>query len=772
MNYNLPVILLKSLVLLPYQEVRIELNNDISKKTIGVSTKYHDNEIIVVCPLDQFEEHPDQSDLPNIGVIGKIKTRIELPNGNLRIVIRGLERVDIVKYVNYSNEVDVLEALYAKIELVKYDEIAKNAILRKLFLLLEEFIEISHTVSNSILSSLKGLTDLEKVTDIITAFLPFSIDKKLGYMNEVNALKRAQSLIEDLNIEIEVIKLDQEMDDNLRVKFQEQEKQIILKEKIKMLNQELGNSLTKEEAIISLYEKLEILDIDPKTRLKILEEIKKYEMMSDNNPEMSITRNYIDIMLSLPWKKSSKDQKDIVKIKSVLDKNHYGLDNVKNTIIEYIVAKSINSNINSPIICLVGPPGVGKTTLAISVSEALNKEYYKISVGGLNDSAELNGHRRTYLGAMPGKIIQGISKCNTNNPLFLIDEVDKMVKDFKGDPASSLLDILDINLNKTFTDNYLEEPFDLSKVIFILTANNEADIPIHLRDRLDIVYLNSYTQLEKKDIAKKYLIPEILENHSVIKCIKFSEKAIENIIKNHTNEAGLRSLYRNITTIVRKIIVNNYSNLDKLKTTVKASDLNMYLGPNLLNEQELYKPVIGSVNSLASTDIGGIVCIIEGIKYPGKNNIKFTGSIGKIMEESASVANGYLLSNYQKYDLDYEKIIKSDIYLHANEGGTKKEGPSAGLAITTSMLSLYKDLIIPNNIGLTGEITLSGNILKVGGIKEKIIGSFNNGIDVFIIPALNKNDLDDIPQNVLEKVEIHLVSNYEEVYKILLNKTN
>lgn len=765
MKYNLPVILLKSLVLLPYQEVRLELNNEISKKTIAVSSKYHDNEILVVCPLDQFEEHPEVSDLPKIGVVGKIKTKIELPNGNLRIVIRGLERVDIVKYVNYSNEIDVLESLYIKIELVKYDPIPETAILRKLFSLLEEYINSNHTISNSILSSIKGLTDLDKITDIITAFLPFPVTKKLTYMNEVNAIKRAQSLIDDLNVEIEVIKLDEEIDNNLKEQFAEQERQIILKEKIKLLSQELGHNTTKNEEVIKLYEKVDNLKLEEKTKNKLYDEIKRYEITSESSPEMSVLQNYLEWVLSLPWNKTSNDNKKIDKIRKILNKNHYGLDKVKDSIIEYVIAKSINPDLNAPIICLVGPPGVGKTSLGMSIAEALNRQFYKISVGGLNDSSELIGHRRTYLGAMPGKIIQGIKKCGTKNPVFLIDEVDKMVKDFKGDPASSLLDILDQNNNKNFVDNYIEEPFDLSKILFILTANNEEDIPLHLRDRLEIIHLNSYTIYDKKNIVKKHLLPIALNDHKVFNQITFSDDAIEQIISHYTLEAGLRDLNRKLVTIIRKIIVKNYGKLKTFKIKITDSDIDKYLGPYQYNIDDLKISNVGSVNTLAYTNVGGLVITIEGQLIKGEEELILTGFIGDIMKESALVAFNYVKHNFKTFKIDWETIINNKVHLHALESAVKKDGPSGGLALTTALISLYKANKVSQYVAMTGEITLSGNILKIGGLKEKIIGAYNQGITKVFIPKANKIDLEDIPKEVTAKLEIILVDNYMDLYK-------
>lgn len=765
MKYNLPVILLKSLVLLPYQEVRLELNNEISKKTIAVAAKYHDNELLVVCPLDQYEEHPEVNDLPVIGVIGKIKTKIELPNGNLRIVIRGSERVDIIKYVNYSNEIDVLEALYMEIELVKYDPIVETAILRKLFTLLEEYINSDHTVSNSILSSLKGLTDLDKITDIITAFMPFPIIKKLAYMDEVNAIKRAQLLIDDLNIEIEVIKLDEEIESKLKEQFAAQEKEIIIKEKIKILNQELGNSTTKEEKVNDYYCLVDKYKLSNRTKTKLYGEIKKFEATSDSSPEMGVVQNYLEWVLSLPWNKYSTDNKNIEQIKNVLNKNHYGLEQVKSTIIEYIIAKTINPKLNAPIICLVGPPGVGKTSLGMSIAEALNRRFYKISVGGLNDSSELIGHRRTYLGAMPGKIIQGIKKCETSNPVFLIDEVDKMVKDYKGDPASSLLDILDVNNNKYFVDNYIEEPFDLSKVMFILTANSDDDIPLHLKDRLEIIYLNSYPIYDKKNIAKKHLLPQILLDHKVNKQITISEQAIEEIIKNYTFESGLRELNRKLIKIVRKVIVNNYNKIKTFNYNIKVSDIIKYLGAPQFEPSKLLKAKVGSVNAIAYTQIGGLVLTIEGQIIPGEEELILTGSIGKIMNESAIVALDYIKHNYKLFSIDWDKIVSNKIHLHALESSTQKDGSSAGMAIASSIISLYLDKMIINDIAMTGEITLSGQILKVGGIKEKIIGAYNQGIKKVFIPLANKNDLTEISSQITAKIEIVLISDYYDLFK-------
>lgn len=771
MKNNLPVILLKGLIILPYQEVRLELNNDISLRVIDIASLKHLNHILVVCPKNQMEENPEVSDLPKVGVIGKIKTKIELPNGNFRVVIAGLERVKVDEYYNYHGELDILGATVTKIELPKFKEIEEQAKTKMLLSVLTKYINSSPSLSNSILSSIKDIHNLEKLTDMITAFVPLSFEKKLAYMAELNPLKRAERLITDINIELEIIALDKKIENELRKGLDASQKEFILKEKIKEIKKELGEEDYKENEVALFKDLLNKLGVSESTQFKLASEIKKYELSSANNPETAIIRNYLETVLNLPWQTYSSDEANLTKIASSLDNTHFGLDKVKERIIEYIAVKKRNKDLISPIICLVGPPGVGKTTLAISIAKALNKAFYKISVGGLNDSNELTGHRRTYLGASLGKIMQGINKCHTKNPLILIDEVDKMVKDFKGDPASTLLDILDINQNKMFVDNYVEEPFDLSHVLFILTANNEEAIPLELRDRLEIINLNSYTELEKVDIAKNYLLPIIYKDHLVTnKEIIISKEIMLKIINDYTKEAGVRELDRCLRTIIRKIVTENEQTKKSIKVILTANNIAKYLGIAKYSNEQYKIKKYGVVNSLACTSFGGLIMPIECVLYPGKGNIKYTGQLGEVIKESVEVALSYLKVNANTLGLDLKVFKEQDLHLHALEAAIPKDGPSAGIAITTALLSLLLKKTVPNNIALTGEISLSGSILKVGGIKEKAIGAYNDGINIIYLPHANKNDLEEIPNLIKEKITFKLVKDYEEVFKDLFNK--
>jgi len=768
MKNKLPVMLLKGLVMLPTQEVRVELNNDISKKIVSLAANVHNNQILIVCPRDHLEENPDVSDLPAVGVVGKIKSKMELPNGNLRIVIVGLERVAVLEYVNNYQDETILEAIINQIALPKFEPIEEAAITNKLMESLHKYINSSPYISNSVLNVLDGVSEIYKITDMITLFIPFSIDKKLMYMEEINALKRAEQLIIDLAIETQMLELDLKIDENLRMELDNSQREFILKEKIRQIKKELGEENTKDEEVLEFKELLESLNLNEKTKNKILNEIKKYELTGPMHPESSITRNYLDWILNLPWNKRTEDSSDLKQIKKRLDKTHYGLDEVKSRILEYIAVKIRNPDLKSPIICLAGPPGVGKTSLGKTIANALGKEFYKISVGGLNDSSELLGHRRTYLGSNPGKIIQALKKCDSKNPVILIDEVDKMVKDFKGDPASALLDILDPEQNQIFIDNYIEEPFDLSEVLFVLTANALETIPPALKDRLEVIKLSSYTDFEKLDIAKKYILPNIFKNHLLnAKEIKFSDTILKTIIMKYTKEAGVRELERQLTKIVRKIITNLEDSSEKLNITLEPKDLKKYLGEPkfVLNEKvKVVKP--GLVNAMAYTPLGGFIMPLEACIYEGKGNITFTGLPGDIMSESSKVAISYIRSNKDFLLSDYYFNTK-DIHLHALEGAVPKDGPSAGVAITTSILSLINGKCIDSRVSMTGEITLRGEILKIGGLKEKVIGAYNEGIKKVYLPKSNESDLSDIPDKIKKTMEFTFVSNYEEIYKEL-----
>lgn len=771
MNQVLPIMLLKGLVLLPNQEVRLELNNNISSKVITLANKHHRGYLLVVCPKDQYEESPEVSDLPLVGVIGKIKSKIELPNGSLRVVITGIKRVKIQKYLNQAEDDDILEANYTELIFPKFDQIEESALKRKLFDILDKYIKSSPYISNSVLSAVEGVEDLNKLTDIIASFVPFSVEKKLAYMEEINAIYRANNLIYDLNIELQIVELDHKIDESLKDQFETNQKEFILREKITQIKKELGEENGKDELIYDYLAKLNTLSLSEKTHKKLLNEIKKFEYTNESNPELSIIRNYLDLVLNLPWDKQTEDETDLVEIKKHLDATHYGLEKIKERIIEYIAVKLRNPSINSPILCFVGPPGVGKTSLSMGIAQSIKKDFYKISVGGLNDSAELNGHRRTYIGSSPGKIIQAINKCESNNPLILIDEVDKMVKDYKGDPASVLLDILDSEQNKIFIDNYVEEPFDLSKVLFILTANDINAIPEVLKDRLEIIELSSYTEFEKIDIAKKHLLPKIFADHVVNnKELKISDEVILTIIRKYTKEAGVRELERKLATIVRKLITKTMVTKERFKKTIIQKDLQGLLGNEKYDaEIIIFTHLPGLVNGLAYTPLGGLVMPIESSVYPGKGEIEVTGMLGQVMNESIKVAISYLRTNRDYFKINDYYFDQQHLHLHFLEASIPKDGPSAGCAIVTSLLSLLLNKKVDQTLAMTGEITLRGDIIKIGGLKEKIIGGYNEKIRTFIIPEENQNDLEDIPSIIMEDIKIIFVKNYKEIFNYVFN---
>lgn len=747
--FNVPVIILKNLVILPKQEIKLELNNLISEKTIKEATLNYKGEVLVIAPIDAKEEEPSVDDLPKVGVIAHIRSKLAVDKG-IQVKLQGIKRVAVTRY--YSNNDDVLfsEAMY--IDLPPLIEEEGNAILRKLIDTLKKYIEATDSASNDILAYLMNNKDLNRVTDIIASYLPFGVAKKLEYMQNINPIKRAKALIKDMNEEIKVSELDQELDEKVDAILVNDQRKFVLKEKIKVIKKELGETTLQEEETLRFREILEKLRIDKKIKEKIGSEITKYEFMNESSPEISVLRNYIEYVLNLPWTKSTKENANFNNVLKVLNESHYGLENIKTRITEYVAVKNINKNIASPIICLVGPPGVGKTSIALSIAKALNRKFYKISVGGLNDSTELIGSRRTYLAASPGKIIQGISKSGSNNPVILIDEVDKMVKDYKGDPASTLLEILDPVQNKYFVDNYVEEPFDLSNVLFILTANYLGDIPSALIDRVEVIELNSYTIFEKKDIAKKYLLPRIYAEHIIIdQKIHISDELLYFIINSYTKEAGVRELERVLSSLIRKMAINNIK-------TINQDKVIKLLGNPKYRVELVKENTPGVVNSLAYTNLGGLVTKTEVLEYKGNGNVLITGSVGKIMEESIKVIISFVKSHY-KYNLN-----NVDLHFHFLDAATKKDGPSAGLSIVVALLSLLEKKVIPEDVAFTGELTLNGSILKIGGLKEKLIGAYNENIKTVYIPVSNMGDLEDVPKEVRENLEIVAIEHFEELY--------
>jgi ATP-dependent Lon protease len=755
---NLPVLLLKELILLPFNEIRIEISKGEDKKVLNISEQNHENYILCVNVPDFVEEKPSIRHLPKIAILAKIKSKIELPNGLVRLVLIGIDRVEVLNYVEDNDN-----NLYSYVVSTKeydFDEMEATALKRILLKDLNEYIEISPYISNNVLGRINGINNIGRLSDIIAFELPIDYHDKLKYIEMTNPMNRLKLTIEDLHKEIETVKIEDEIETTLKSKIDIEQRNYILREKIRLIKEELEEDNLKENDIKEIKQKLLSLQAPEKIKERIQKEIEKYEMLSDNSPEVGIIRNYIECLMSLPWEISTEDNKDISKIKNVLDNSHYGLNEIKERIIEYIATKDICDKDQS-IICFVGPPGVGKTTMAKSIANALNKNFVKISVGGLDDVSEIIGHRKTYIGSYPGKIIQGLKKVKSNNPVFLIDEIDKMNSNNKSNPIASLLDILDKEQNNRFVDNYIEEEFDLSKVMFILTANDLSSIPTEIKDRLEIIELNSYTIEEKESIAEEYIIPSLNKEYNLN--LTFSDKVIKEIIIYYTKEAGIRELNRCITNIYRKHITYSYDGNE-------IEDIKKYLGNykyKYLYNNKCAKP--GIVNTLAYTPYGGLVLKTTSVYYKGNGNIEITGQIGNVMKESTTIALSYIKENSEIFNIDYS-LFTNNFHIHFEEGSIPKDGPSAGVSIVTSLISTLKKMTIPNTVSMTGEITLRGKILPVGGLKEKLITATISNIKTVYVPLDNKEEVMEIDKSITSKLKIKYVDDYMEIYNDLFQE--
>lgn len=768
---NLPALILKGIILLPNNDLKIDLEKNVVKEILDEAEFFHDNKILVVNEINNLEEKINLNNLPKIGVVAKITHKIEIPNNKIRFEISGIKRVKIKEYLNIDNN---LETIVEDINEILEEKNEETVYVEKLKRELNEYIKEIPYASNSILNPIKEINNLGILTDIIAPYITIDITKLNNYLNELNIKKRFINLLQDISDEINNFQIDEEIEKEIQREIDKNQKEYILREKIKVIKKELGEESLKEEEIEKLYEKVENLKAKEEVKNKIKSEIKRYEMLQIASPEVDIIRNYIDTLLKLPWDNYTIDNDDLIDVRAKLDKTHSGLDEVKVRIIEYLAVKQMTNSLKGPIICLVGPPGVGKTTLASSIAKAMNRNFVKISVGGITDEAELIGHRRTYIGANPGRIISSLTKAKSSNPVFLIDEIDKMLKNYKGDPASVLLGILDSEQNKYFSDNYIELDYDLSKIMFIATANYLEDIPEALKDRLEIVNLSGYTEYEKLEITKDCLLPRICKEHGLnYNGINITDEVILKIIREYTKEAGVRELDRILSTIIRKIVTTlaqKRITINKFKIDNKL--LNEYLGePKYLPNTKI-KNEVGVVNGLAYTIYGGETLKIEVNYYKGKGNLILTGQLGEVMKESAMIALSYIKSNANYFKINYNIFENCDIHIHVPDGAVKKDGPSAGISLTTAIISSLKNIKIPSDIAFTGEITLRGNVLKIGGLKEKSIGASRNKIKTIFIPYDNISELNKIPDYIRKKITYIPVKNYKEIYKYLIGDKN
>ena len=770
MSNRLPFLPTRDLVIFPGVVTPVYVGRDKSIKTLERVMDNEDSKMLFGMQKDSLIENPElPKDVYEIGVIVNILQTVKMPNNTIKLLVEAENRVTIIDPREVDGEYD---AEYSVIECVNQDNKETVAIYRKVLEYFERYSKLGGKVLPELLISLKTTKDINNALDIIANNLYVDNQEKQKILETFDSKERGYLILDILSKEIEINEIEKKVEDKVRTKMNDAQKAYYIREKINAMKDEIQD-YTPEDDNSDLKEKIEKAKLPAEVKKKVDEELRKMSKMPAFSAEASVSRNYIDVLLDLPWKKMTKDDLDIEKASKILERDHYGLKEVKDRILDYLAVKKLNPKMRGTIICLVGPPGVGKTSIARSIADAMGRKFVRVSLGGVRDEAEIRGHRRTYIGSMPGRIMKAMKLAGTKNPFILLDELDKMASDFKGDPASAMLEVLDPEQNIHFEDHYVDVPFDLSEVFFLGTANDLRNIPEPLIDRMEIIHLSSYTEYEKLHIAKQYLIKQIQEENG-LKDIKvsISDKVILKIINEYTREAGVRNLKREINNLFRKIarkVVKE--NVEKI--TISTTNLEKYLGkpkfrPEKLKERE-YK--VGIVNGLAWTAVGGVTLEVQGVLIPGKGQLSLTGTLGNVMKESGEVAFTYVKSNFQKYNINEKDFLENkNIHLHFPEGATPKDGPSAGITITTAILSVFTGREIRQDIAMTGEITITGEVLAIGGVKEKVIGAYRAGIREVILPEDNRVDTDDIPAEVKKDITIHYAKTYDDVEKLVFKQ--
>lgn len=766
----MPLLPLRGMLVFPGMIINLDVGRERSIHAVEAAMT-SDKQILMVSQKEAVTMEPGQKDLFKYGVIAEIKQLLKLPSGALRILVEGLARAKVETIIEAPAVDTYFQANTLPMDSVVSEDNEVEALRRMLIETFEQWIIASKKVNSEVLLTFKDQTDPGRVADMIAGYLSINIEEKEQLLEAVDVKERMNKLYTYLCKELEIAGLEKNISQQVRKQIEQNQKEYYLREQMKAINKELGEGDERQAEIDEYKKQMSELDLPAEVVEKINKELDRLYKMPPMMAESAVIRNYIDVLLSLPWGKFTEDNFDLEVAAKVLDKDHYGLEKVKERILEYLAVRALTKQSKGPILCLVGPPGVGKTSLAHSVARAINRKFTRVSLGGVRDEAEIRGHRRTYIGAMPGRIIHGMQTCGCMNPVFLLDEIDKMASDFRGDPASALLEVLDPEQNNTFSDHYIEFPFNLSHVFWIVTANTVETIPPALLDRMEVIQLTSYTEDEKVKIGELHLLPKERQAHGLTaKTLNITETALRHVIREYTREAGVRNLERKIAAVCRKTAHRIVTKQVK-SAKVTEKNLTKYLGPVIFLESDLTaKAEIGICTGLAWTSVGGELLKVEVLATNGKGGLVLTGQLGDVMKESAQAGYTYIRSRAKELHLDEKFYETTDIHIHLPEGAIPKDGPSAGITMVTAMVSALTKRCIKAGIAMTGEITLSGKVLPVGGIKEKMLAAHRYGVKTILLPEQNMQDLEELPANVRAAIKFIPVNHMDQVLKLALEE--